>query len=121
VPKTDRQTLRVVSGVRMTGMTMVVVATVPGGEHRACKHQQESYDKNLLHGKHPSTLRFPADRCCCTNVPKEKRVKLRREPGELSRACGPLAAIETDEGGVHWGYDDEAGNFPKFEPSALLF
>jgi hypothetical protein len=46
----------VLSRVRVAGMTVVVVtAMAAGGEHRSCKHQQESYDKNLLHGKHPST------------------------------------------------------------------
>ena len=73
--------LRVLS-VRVAGMTVVVVTTMATcGEHWARNHQQESYNKNLLHGKHPSTLRFPADRCCNTNVPKEKR-------GEVATGAG---------------------------------
>jgi hypothetical protein len=59
----------------MAGMTVVVAVmmVVTGGEHWARERQQENDCKNLLHGKNPSTLRFPADRCSNANVPKEKR------------------------------------------------
>ncbi len=73
----------VVSNVRVTRMVAVMVTAVviPSCEHWACKHQQENCCKNLFHGKHPSTLQFPADRRCDTNVPKEKRGEAAVEAG----------------------------------------
>jgi hypothetical protein len=85
-------------------MTVVVAAMAASGEHRARNHQQESYDKNLLHGKHPSTLRFPADRCGYTNVPKEKRCEVAAGTGWAFTCLRALskkpawAVTETDAG-----------------------
>ncbi len=47
-----------VHNVWVTGMTVVAIVTVmtPGGEHGACKRQEESEGQKLLHGEHPSTL-----------------------------------------------------------------
>ena len=96
----------------MMMVVMAMMVVVSSGEHRTRKRQQQNDSKNLLHGKNPSTIRFPADHCSDTNVPKEKRLGIAASAGWAFTRLRPfedtVAVTTRDGGGVHWGYNDEA-------------
>jgi hypothetical protein len=99
----------------MMMVVVVMMVVLPVSERRTCeRHQQQSCRKYSLHGSNPSMISIACGRSEITEVPREEPHGLRR----LTR-CARIELL--DAGRVHLDYDDAPGNFPNFEPSALLF
>jgi hypothetical protein len=94
---------------------MMMVVMVAISEGWTCERQREQYcRKNLLHKSNPSMDFVACRRAHVTDVPREKRV-------DFAAAGMPRASFKSDAIKVHLDYDDASRNFPKSEPSALLF